>query len=71
MPFIPAFKPLSTDSNRALWFIFHEDRLLIKANEDTDLIPHSRDLAKHDIAPIQKQYLGSLDGLPWAKQSQI
>lgn len=64
MPFIPAFKPLSADFSRALWFVFYEDRLLIKANEGTDLIPRSQDLTKYGISPIYKQYLGSLNGLP-------
>ena len=64
MPFIPALAPSSADLSRALWFVFHEDRLLIKTNDDIYQIPHSRDLAKFKSPPIRKQYLGSLNGLP-------
>ena len=64
MPFIPAFKPPSADLTRALWFVFQEDRLLVKTNGDGCLIPNSRDVAGFDPYPIRKQYLGSLDGLP-------
>ena len=47
-----------------MWFVFYEGRLLIKAGDTGQLIPRNRDLAKFDIAPSHKQYLGSLDGLP-------
>ena len=64
MPFVPAFKNTSTDLNQALWFVFYDDHLLVKANEDNVQIPQTRDLTNNDITPIHRQYLGSLDGLP-------
>ncbi len=37
---------------------------MIKAGNEGQLIPRTRDLADFDIFPIHKQYLGTLDGLP-------
>ena len=64
MPFNPDFTFPATESARSLWFVFHEGRLFIKAADTDQLIPRNRDLVNLDIAPIHKQYLGTLDGLP-------
>jgi NAD+ diphosphatase len=64
MTFIPAFNPPPGDINRALWFVFLKDRLLVKTNSDGCLIPDSRDVAQFDPHPTNRQYLGTLDGLP-------
>lgn len=64
MPFKPDFKFPTTESARSLWFVFHEGRLLIKPDDEDQLIPSARELTESDIAPIHKQYLGTLDGLP-------
>lgn len=64
MPFKPNFNFPATESPRSLWFVFHEGRLLTKAGDEGQLIPHTRDLAKFDISPIRKQYLGELNGFP-------
>ncbi len=64
MPFKPDFTLPATESARSLWFVFHEGRLLINAADEGQLIPRAQDLAELDIAPIHKQYLGTLDGLP-------
>ena len=64
MPFKPDFALPATESAWSLWFVFHEGRLLIKAADEGQLIPCARDLAELDISPINKQYLGTLDGLP-------
>ncbi|MGD8298079.1 MAG: NAD(+) diphosphatase [Desulfobacterales bacterium] len=64
MPFNPDFILPAAESTRSMWFVFYEGRLLIKAGDADQLIPRNRDLANFDIAPIHKQYLGSLDGLP-------
>ena len=63
MPFKPAFKFPSTQSAQALWFIFHEDRLLLKLTDDGCKIPCSQDLARIKLSPIRSQYLGSQNGL--------
>ena len=64
MAFKPDFTLPATESARSLWFVFHEGKLLIKADGKDPLIPCTADLAKLDISPIHKQYLGALDGLP-------
>ena len=64
MPFKPDFTLPATESARSLWFVFHKGTLLIKDDDPGHLIPRTRDLAKYDIAPIHKQYLGTLDDLP-------
>ncbi|MGD8660395.1 MAG: hypothetical protein PVH37_10700, partial [Desulfobacterales bacterium] len=63
MPFNPDFILPAAESTRSMWFVFYEGRLLIKAGDADQLIPRNRDLANVDIAPIHKQYLGSLGGL--------
>ena len=64
MHFEPDFKLPVNESAKAMWFVFHEGRLLIKAGDETRLIPRSTELAEFDISPIHKQYLGRLEGLP-------
>ena len=64
MPFKPDFIHPTTESARSLWFVFHEGRLLIKAGDEGQPIPRARDLAKFDISPIHKQYLGEMNGFP-------
>ena len=64
MPFKPDFIHPTTESARSLWFVFHEGRLLIKAGDEDQLIPRARDLAKFEISPIHKQYLGEMNGFP-------
>jgi NAD+ diphosphatase len=64
MPFKPDFNLPATESARSLWFVFHEGRLLIKADDEDQLIPNARELTESNIAPIHKQYLGKLDGHP-------
>jgi NAD+ diphosphatase len=64
MQFKPDFKPPPSESNQALWFVFHGGRLLIRAEDKNQLIPRTRELTKFNISVIHKQYLGSLEGLP-------
>ncbi len=62
MPFEPAFKFPSTQSVRALWFVFQKDRLLLKESKNGCRIPCTVDLAQIKLAPTRRQYLGALDG---------
>ena len=64
MLFKPDFTLPATESPRSLWFVFHKGKLLIKTDGKGPLIPCTQDLAKLDISPTHKQYLGALDGLP-------
>jgi len=62
MHFEPAFQFPSTVSARALWFVFHHDRLLLKAGENGCCIPSNGDLTQIKLVPTHPQYLGALDG---------
>jgi NAD+ diphosphatase len=64
MPFTPNIIRPSNKSDEALWFIFHQDRLLIKTGTNGYIVPRLRDLGKFKPSLIRKQYLGSLDGTP-------
>ena len=62
MSFEPAFKPPTAVSIRAFWFVYHQDRLLLKRNGSTFLIPNTDDLKQRNLSPTRKQYLGALNG---------
>ena len=62
MHFEPAFIPPTTQSARALWFIFCRDRLLLKAGDNGCCIPSNGDLTQIKLVPNHPQYLGALDG---------
>lgn len=62
--FIPGFKPPSKRSKPALWFLFHDQKLLIKNKGEHDTVPQSSDLEILDLVPVQQQYIGLLDGRP-------
>jgi len=64
MPFKPEFKSPLIPSSRDLWFVFQQDRLLLKDGNDGYRIPVDKDLAGIQPAPIRSQYLGALDGRP-------
>lgn len=61
MTFTADFKPPNKVPENALWFLFHEQRLLVKHEKDKELIPQSADLEAACLVPIGKQFLGSLD----------
>ena len=62
MPFEPALKFPATVSDRAFWFVFQNDRLLIKKSANGYRIPYTTDLMQISLAPIRNQFLGKLDG---------
>ena len=64
MPFISDFKPPAEVLETALWFLFHDQSLLIRHEGDRCFIPNSLDLKGVNLAAICPQYLGLLDGLP-------
>lgn len=64
MPFTPNFILPSNESDDALWFVYHQDRLLIKTGTNGYLIPRLRDLKEFKPSLIRKQFLGSLDEIP-------
>ena len=61
MPFTPNFIPPSKESEEALWFVYHQDRLLIKTGTNGYLVPRLQDLEEFKPSLIRKQFLGSLN----------
>jgi len=64
MPFISCFKPPPKAVETALWFIFHDQKLLVKSEDGMHVVLQSPDLETLSLAPLQRQYLGSLDDQP-------
>jgi NAD+ diphosphatase len=62
MPFKPRFKPPQRAAKTALWFVFREQKLLIKSKDENYSVIESPDLDSLDLALKEKQYIGSLDG---------
>ena len=62
MSFEPAFKLPSAVSADALWFVYRQDRLLLKRSNSSCHIPDTRDLKTTNLSPTRNQYLGALDG---------
>jgi NAD+ diphosphatase len=60
MPFVSDFKAPPEAPETALWFLFHDQRLLVKHEEDHFLIPESPDLEELNLDPVRKQFLGWL-----------
>ncbi len=48
----------------ALWFIFEDQKILLKTEGEKGVIPQSSDLRKLGFEPLHRQYLGSLDDRP-------
>lgn len=61
MPFVPDFKPSHQAPESALWFLFQDQKLLIRQEKDNGFIPNSEDLKGLDLTPIRQQFFGSLD----------
>jgi NAD+ diphosphatase len=64
MTFVSSYKPPEKMPEDALWFLFHDQRLLVKEEESNLLIPESSDLRSLALSPIQAQYLGRLNDRP-------
>jgi NAD+ diphosphatase len=64
MTFVSSFKPPEETPEHALWFLFHDQRLLVKDEGSRLLIPESSDLKQLDLVPIRKQFLGRMDDRP-------
>jgi NAD+ diphosphatase len=62
MSFISSVVPPSEQAAPAWWFVFKNDELLVKLNEDSAYIPCVTDLEELSLKPIRTQYLGTLDG---------
>ncbi len=57
-------QPPESCSQTSLWFVLKNDRLLIKTDNDSSLIPESRELTDCALSLIRRQYIGRLDDRP-------
>jgi NAD+ diphosphatase len=64
MPFTPNFICPSTESDEDLWFVYHQDQLLVKNTTERYLVPCRRDLENFKPPLIRKQFIGLLDETP-------
>ena len=64
MTFVTDSKSPAEAPENALWFLIHDNRMLIKEEQDDYLIPQSSDMKKLNIAPTKKEFFGFLDGQP-------
>jgi NAD+ diphosphatase len=64
MTFVSSFKQSQEATEDSLWFLFHDQRLLVKEEEGMLLIPEFADLNKLELVPVRKQFLGRLNNRP-------
>jgi NAD+ diphosphatase len=64
MPFVPGLKPSSKATEPGWWFLFHEQRLLVKRDGDSYVLPQTPDLKELKAGPLRKEFFGSLDNHP-------
>ena len=64
MPFVSCFKPPSKRAETALWFLFHDQKLLVKSAHGKESVLRSPDLERLSLVPQDRQYLGWLDDRP-------
>jgi NAD+ diphosphatase len=62
--FVPAFVPVTKQSEDGWWFIFYGDKLLLKEGEKDVLIPTSTDVGGLRSNLIRTHGIGWLDGKP-------
>lgn len=64
MPFTPNFIAPPHESPEALWFVYHQHRLLIRTGTNGYRVPRLQELDIFGPSLIHKQFLGSLDEIP-------
>lgn len=64
MAFVSDFRPPPEARESDLWFLFHDQRLLVKHEGESLSIPQASDLKRLDLAPMRKEFLGWLDECP-------
>ena len=64
MPFVHMIAPPHEMGQEGWWFLFHEDRILVRAHGDAVEIPRITDRLEASFLPARKHFLGMLDGTP-------
>jgi NAD+ diphosphatase len=64
MSFVPGFTPPSKKAEPAYWFVFHNEKMLVKTNADAFCVPRTQDL--DSIIPTfrRKHFIGTLNDRP-------
>ena len=62
--FIPGIAPPAVQSERAWWFAFVGNKLLVRLEGTVSQIPHLISLSEIGLIPVQTQYLGTLEDRP-------
>ncbi len=62
--YIPAATPDEENSGYTYWFIFNQNKMLVKATNNKIKIPYVRSLEELNISPVRAQYFGTLQGHP-------
>jgi NAD+ diphosphatase len=63
MPFIPGVQYLG-EKAPALWFAFHDGKMLVVPEGESLLLPRCADLSELGLEPARVQYLGTLNAEP-------
>jgi NAD+ diphosphatase len=61
MVFIPAVRPPASHEPDGYWFVFQQNRLLVRVEEQRSSPPVCRNLQSLGVQPLRTQYLGTLD----------
>jgi NAD+ diphosphatase len=64
MSFVPGFTPPSSESQPAYWFVFHEEKMLVKMVEGAYSVPLSQDLDSIITHRTSRHFLGMLNDHP-------
>jgi NAD+ diphosphatase len=64
MRFVSTFRAPPGERGSALWFLFRDQRLLVKQEGESLFIPRSSDLERLDPATMEEEFFGWLDECP-------
>lgn len=64
MDFVSDFRAPLEPPQEALWFLFHDQRLLVRIEGDRVRVLESADLGNLGLVPEEEQFLGRLKGIP-------
>lgn len=64
MPFVAAHSPAEPRPERAWWFAFSGERVLVETRDEQVRFPLMHDLSPFGLNPASTVYLGTLDGTP-------
>ena len=64
MNFISDFKHPEEIKSESLWFIIHEQKVIVFSENDTTAIPAYKNLIEHNIVSEHIQYMGTYNSIP-------